>query len=487
MSPPDIELISVKNLHKSFGVTKVLRGLNFTVRSGQIHALLGGNGAGKSTMIRIITGGIRKDDGEITFSSSNAAEPKIAVVHQELALLPDLSVAENIALVHAASGRSIVRPRQQAEIAHAALSLIDPQLAARDLHLKASELSMHEGQIVEIARALSTGAEVLLLDEPTANLTAGETERLFLVLRRLVREKNIGIVFVSHRMKEIRQLCDVCTIIRDGLTAVDAAPLSTLTDSEIVHQMGQPAHRDEQRKRRNITTAEGSIMLKGPTGDVLVRKGQILGLAGAPAGPSQLIALLNGTGRASRWSIAAEGWPSHPLSPRQAIDLGIGYVSGDRHTKGVLAQLPIVDNVLASRRIRERRYWVHGEERNECMELVQRLKLKAGSIWDLPGTLSGGNQQKLLVARWLAMPLKLVVFEEPTRGVDIGTKRDIYGLIRTMAEQGTTVVWWSTENVELLELCDEILAFDTEGHAKGLLPPDRFNEDALADLTGMAA
>lgn len=487
MSSPDIELISVKNLHKSFGVTKVLRGLNFTVRSGQIHALLGGNGAGKSTMIRIITGGIRKDDGEITFSSSHAAEPKIAVVHQELALLPALSVAENIALVHAASGRSIVRSRQQAEIAHAALSLIDPQLAEQALHLKASELSMHEGQIVEIARALSTGAEVLLLDEPTANLTAGETERLFAVLRRLVREKNIGIVFVSHRMKEIRQLCDVCTIIRDGLTAVDAAPLSTLTDNEIVHQMGQTTHRAEQRKRRENATLEGSITLKGPAGDVLVRKGQILGLAGAPAGPSQLIALLNGTGRASAWSLVAEGWPSHPSSPRQAVDLGIGYVSGDRHTKGVLAQLPIVDNVLASRRIRERRYWVRGDERSECIDLVQRLKLKAGSIWDLPGTLSGGNQQKLLVARWLAMPLKLVVFEEPTRGVDIGTKRDIYELIRGMAEQGTTVVWWSTENVELLELCDEILAFDTEGQAKGLLPLDRFNEDALADLTGMAA
>ncbi|ASW09905.1 sugar ABC transporter ATP-binding protein [Rhizobium sp. 11515TR] len=487
MSASDIELIAVRNLHKSFGATKVLRGVNFTVRSGQIHALLGGNGAGKSTMIRIITGGIRKDDGDISLSSHHGAEPKIAVVHQELALLPDLSVAENIALVHAASAGSLVRSKRQAEIGYAALSLIDPHLARHALHRKACELSMHEGQIVEIARALSTGAEVLLLDEPTANLTAGETERLFVVLRRLVTDKNIGIVFVSHRMKEIRQLCDVCTIIREGLTVVDAAPLSTLSDNEIVHWMGQPAHRDAPRGKGQARTTEGSITLKGPAGDVTVRKGQILGLAGAPAGPSQLIALLNGTGRASGWKVVAEGLPERPVSPRQAVELGIGYISGDRRDKGVLAQLPIVDNVLASRRIREGRHLVRRTERAECLDLVQRLKLKAGSIWDLPGTLSGGNQQKLLIARWLSMPLKLVVFEEPTRGVDIGTKRDIYDLIHGMAEQGTTVVWWSTENVELLELCDEILAFDTEGHAKGLLPSDQFNEDALAELTGMAA
>lgn len=491
MAANNVALISARNLQKSFGATKVLRGVNFTIRAGEIHALLGGNGAGKSTMIRIITGGIRKDDGEIILSSQGEGEskntPKIAVVHQELALIADLSVAENIAIVHAASARSLVRTATQSEIAYSALSLIDPHLADTALHRKAANLSMHEGQIVEIARALSTGAEVLLLDEPTANLTAGETERLFTVLRRLVREKNIAIVFVSHRMKEIRQLCDVCTIIRDGMTVIDAEPLESLTDNEIVHHMGQPGERHVTRARRQFDMAEGGLVLKGPGAAISVLKGQILGLAGAPAGPSQLIALLNGTGRASSWAVEAKGWPDRPSSPRQAVDLGIGYVSGDRHHKGVLAQLPIVDNVLASRRVKEGRHIVRRSERKECLDLVQALKLKAGSILDLPSTLSGGNQQKLLIARWLGMSLRLVVFEEPTRGVDIGTKRDIYDLIRRMAEQGTTVIWWSTENAELLELCDEILAFDTDGQAKGLLPADQFNEDALADLTGMAA
>ncbi|MCO5734841.1 ATP-binding cassette domain-containing protein [Rhizobium sp. SSA_523] len=480
-------LISVRDLIKSFGATKVLRGVNFTVLPGQIHALLGGNGAGKSTMIRIITGGVRKDDGDVVHASPRGGIPKIAVVHQELALLPDLSIAENIALVHAASPAALVRNRSQAALAHEALCLIDPHLAHHALHRKASQLSMHEGQIVEIARALSTGAEVLLLDEPTANLTAGETGRLFAVLRRLVAEKNIGIVFVSHRMKEIRQLCDVCTIIRDGMTVVNALPLTELSDNEIIRQMGQPTESSVERDKRVLDQKGGGVVLRGPETSVPVLKGQILGLAGAPAGPSQLLALLNGTATNPDWEVDAEDWPKRPTSPRQAVQLGIGYVSGNRRLKGVLSQLPIVDNVLASRRVREGRYLVRASERDECLDLVKALKLKAGSIWDLPSSLSGGNQQKLLVARWLGMPLKMVVFEEPTRGVDVGTKREIYELIRNMAGQGTIVVWWSTENVELLELCDEILAFDTEGRAKGLLPQDQFNEDALADLTGMAA
>ncbi|SIR32966.1 monosaccharide ABC transporter ATP-binding protein, CUT2 family [Rhizobium sp. RU35A] len=487
MLDADLPLLSVRNLQKSFGATRVLRGVNFTVRAGQIHALLGGNGAGKSTMIRIMTGGIRKDDGEIMLGSQRGAEPKIAIVHQELALVQDLSVAENIAMVHATAGLTIVRAGQRAELAYNALALLDPHLARSALHRKAADLSMHEGQIVEIARALSIGADVLLLDEPTANLTAGETERLFAVLRRLVREAGIGIVFVSHRMKEIRQLCDVCTIIRDGLTVVDATPLDSLTDNDIMQQMGQPGAREVAHSRRRFDMAEAGLVLKGAEAVIPIHKGQILGLAGSPAGPSQVIALLNGTGRSSSWSLDAKGWPARPASPRDAVALGIGYVSGDRRHKGVLAQLPIVDNMLASRRVREKRYMVRASERRECLDLVHALKLKAGSIRDLPSTLSGGNQQKLLIARWLGMSLRLVVFEEPTRGVDIGTKRDIYDLIRRMAEEGTIVVWWSTENVELLELCDEILAFDTDGRVKGLLPHDRFNEDALADLTGMAA
>lgn len=479
-------LVSVRDLKKSFGATRVLKGTDFSVRSGEIHALLGGNGAGKSTMIRIITGDIQKDAGEVVYQSATLEEPVISVVHQELALLSELTVAENIGLIHARSGLSILDARRSAQIATDALSLIDPHLAATGLYRKASSLSLHESQIVEIARALSTGAEVLLLDEPTANLTAAETERLFAVLRKLAHADGMGIVFVSHRMKEIRQLCDVCTIIRDGQTVVDAQPVKALSDAEIVQHMGQPAHRPAEAVRKSADgPAEVTILGEGLS--LPIRKGTILGLAGAPAGPTGLISDLIGAGGNGTWAFQGEGWPSRPRSPSKAVRSGIGYVTGDRGNKGVLAQLPIIDNVLASRRVMEKRLFVGRQEREECAGLIEALKVRIGSVWDSPSTLSGGNQQKLLIARWLGVPLKMVVLEEPTRGVDIGTKRDIYALVRQMADQGTIIVWWSTENIELLELCGEILAFDTDGSARGLLEPDQFTEDALAALTGMAA
>lgn len=481
-------LLSALAIEKRYGQTQVLRGVNFTVRPGEIHALLGGNGAGKSTLIRIVTGTLRCDAGEIACTSHRkiGVAPVISVVHQELALLPHLSVAENIGLVHEPRGLGLHRAGKQAQIASDALQLIDPGLAARVLFLPASRLSLHEAQIVEIARALSTGAEILLLDEPTANLTSQEAAILFAVLRRLVREQGLGIVFVSHRMKEIRQLCDRCTIIRDGRTVVDGRPMAALTDSEIVAEMGQPAHEAVQRRRSLSGTVD--LILQGPGGvRIPCAAGAVIGLAGAPTGPSALIETLVGNAANPLWRIEASGLPANFRTPSEAIGHGIGFVSGDRLGKGILANLSILDNVMGARRVRERRRIVRRRDEDECLNLVRALKLKAGSVHDLPRSLSGGNQQKLLVARWLGLPLRVMVFEEPTRGVDIGTKREIYALIREMANAGSIILWWSTENAELLELCDRIHAFDTGGRPAGELPQDRFTEDGIAELTGMAA
>lgn len=491
MSGPDAgsaPLLAVRGLEKRFGATRVLRGVDFTVRPGEVHALLGGNGAGKSTLIRIVTGNLRRDGGDVITQSRRTPgqSPVVAVVHQELALLPHLSVAENIGLVHERRGWGFHRPDRQVATSRAALDLIDPGLADRALHAPASSLSLHEAQIVEIARALSIGAEVLLLDEPTANLTAQETALLFSVLRRLVREQGLGIVFVSHRMKEIRQLCDRCTVIRDGRTVVDGRAIADLTDSEIVAEMGQPAQ-DVQHRASSLSQVV-DLVLHGPEGArINCAAGTVIGLAGSPTGPSALIDALVGHVSRPVWRMQAQSLPETFANPAMAVRSGIGYVSGDRRGKGILADLPILDNVLAARRIRDRRWLVGRRDEAECLDLVQALKLKAASIHDLPRVLSGGNQQKLLVARWLGLPLRIVVFEEPTRGVDIGTKRDIYGLIRDMAAAGAIILWWSTENAELLELCDRIHAFDTEGRPAGELARDRFTEEGIAELTGMAA
>jgi ribose transport system ATP-binding protein len=484
-------LLHAKGIEKSFGATRVLRGIEFRVSSGEIHALLGGNGAGKSTLIRIITGLIQSDAGEVVGRSGlgGSGRPAVAVVHQELALLPDLSVAENIGIVHGNSAFSQSNYRRMRQLALDSLKQIDPALGVGIVDRPARELSLHEGQIVEIARALSIGAEVLLLDEPTANLTSAETKKLFAVLKRLAHDEQIGIVFVSHRMNEIRELCDVCTIIRDGQTVENARPLSEMSDADIVRQMGQPTRRTEARHRKGGDEGEAcSVRLVASDGSAIeLAKGTILGLAGAPPGPMGLIAPLVGAGSGSGWRIDLDGKEVSFAAPADAVRAGIGYISGDRAAKGILAKLPIVDNVLAGRRVRDRRILVRSNERQTCVDLVSSLKLKSGSIWDLPSTLSGGNQQKLLVARWLGLPLKMVVLEEPTRGVDIGTKRDIYDLIRQMADAGAIVIWWSTENVELLELCDRIFAFNPIGVPQGFLKPEDFTEDGIAVLTGMAA
>ncbi|MBB4273633.1 sugar ABC transporter ATP-binding protein [Rhizobium mongolense] len=491
----------VKGLTKSYGATSVLKGVDFSVARGEVHALLGGNGAGKSTMIRIITGLAGKDGGDIEFRDA-AANPlndaegrsKVAVVHQELALLPHLTVAENIVLPRFPNGLRLFDRKQSWRQAHDALANIDREFAHSSLHELVGNLSLHQGQMVEIARALSSGAELILLDEPTANLTALETERLFSVLRRLTRENGLAIVFVSHRMKEIRQIADVCTIIRDGRTVVDRVPTESLSDAAIIEKMGQITARQavgggvaHPAPRSAATLGDDTLVIRDADVEITLEPGMILGVAGAPVGPESLISVLVGAARARRWTVARAGWPQAFTSPRQAARSGLGFITGDRAHKGILGNLPIIDNVMASRRILRHGVFTSGRERAECLDLVEALKIKAASIWDLPDTLSGGTQQKLLLARWLGLSSRLLVLEEPTRGVDIGTKKEIYQLIRQMAASGTIIAWWSTENAELLEVCDRVVAFDTEGRCAGVIEKQDLSEDALANMTGMAA
>ncbi|WP_026615957.1 sugar ABC transporter ATP-binding protein [Ensifer aridi] len=487
-------IVSVRSLTKSYGATSVLKGVDFSVARGEIHALLGGNGAGKSTLIRIITGTAAKDGGELVFRDMAGnilteadGRRKVAVVHQELALLSHLTVAENIALPHFRRGSRLYDRRLAARQAHEALSMIDREFAGTALNRLVGDLSLHEGQMVEIARALSSGAELILLDEPTANLTAAETERLFGVLRRLTRENGLSVVFVSHRMKEIRQIANVCSIIRDGRTVVKSVPTAQLTDTAIIEHMGQ-AHAIAAPPATRVTAPTGEPLTIAEDGFAMtLQPGTILGVAGAPAGPETLIAALIGAAHEKRWTVARAGWPGRFRSPREAARLGAGFVTGDRSHRGILHSLPIIDNVLASRRVTRGSLFATKREEIECLDLMQALKVKAGSLWHLPNTLSGGTQQKLLLARWLNIPSRLLVLEEPTRGVDIGTKLEIYQLIRDMAATGTAIVWWSTENAELLEICDRVLAFDTEGRSAGVIERDELSEDKLATLTGMAA
>ncbi|MFB9122889.1 sugar ABC transporter ATP-binding protein [Paraburkholderia dipogonis] len=508
-------LLTARAIVKSFGPTSVLKGFDISIAPGEVHAFLGGNGAGKSTLIKIISGQFERDGGTLEFDGQaigasvggHVAAGTIAVVNQELALLPHLSVAENIAMPRLRRGAAKYSERASMEIAVEALSLIDPQFARESSGRLVGDLTLHERQLVEIARALGSGAKLLLLDEPTANLTAAETIRLFAVLRRLIADTGLAVLFVSHRMREIRQIADVCTIIRDGKTAVDRVALDAITDREIIECMGQSIVVDEAAARvaesaelgqanptgeqdigeRGARIHAGALRIERDGVAIEVPAGAIVGLAGAPVGPSSLIDALTGIAPAGSWAITRDGANVSYSHPSAGARDGVGFVSGDRSNKGVLATLPIVDNLVAAARVVNRRSVVKREEIEQSTRLLDALKIRAGSLWDLPATLSGGTQQKLLIARWLLLRPRLLVLEEPTRGVDIRTKREIYALIRKMAQQGTTIVWWSTEYIELVELCDTVLAFDLDGKPTEVLRHADVNETQLAAATGMAA
>lgn len=506
-APPEWTfLLNASGIVKNFGPTTVLRGMDFQVAAGEVHAFLGGNGAGKSTLLKIVAGIVERDGGSLNYrglsvdeaAGAHARNRGLAVVHQELAVIPHLSIAENIELPHRKRGASLFNRQAARRAAAEALALIDADFAAGSMDRLVATLSLHERQMIEIARALKSGADLLLLDEPTTNLTAGEAERLFAVLRRLAQKSRIAVVFVSHRMKEIRQVADVCTIIRDGVAAVSRIPIAQLDDAEIVEMMGQQA--TDPAETRAIMS-EGSIpetaashpphgkglCINGLGLTVEVAPGEILGLAGAPGGPQGLVDTLIGNAPMRGVDIVHGGEPKRIRSARDAVRQGIGFVSGDRSNRGILAALPILDNLVVSRRIAERRSLVRQDELLEATALLKALKIKAGSLHDLPSSLSGGTQQKLILARWLNLRPKLIVLEEPTRGVDIGTKRDIYVLIRAMAQSGTTIVWWSSEQTELIELCHKVLAFAPDGRASALLGYPHLSEDALASATGLAA
>jgi ribose transport system ATP-binding protein len=498
-------LLDARGIAKAFGATKVLRGMDFQVAPGEVHAFLGGNGAGKSTLLKIVAGILTRDAGSLAYRGLSVDEPAgaqardrgLAVVHQELAVIPHLSIAENIELPHRRRGSSLFNRSAAQRAAAEALALIDEDFAAGSLDRLVSTLSLHERQMIEIARALKSGADLLLLDEPTTNLTADEAERLFAVLRRLVQQKRIAVVFVSHRMQEIRRVADVCTIIRDGTAATSRCPIGRLGDAEIVEMMGQ------QSEPRGETTSDAPaggaaiITTHGGAGEALrieglgvtidVAPGEILGLAGAPSGPQMLVDRLIGNAPSAGVEIFHGGRAQRVRSPRDAVHQGIGFISGDRTNRGILAALPIIDNLVVSRRIAERRSFLRRDEIVEATALLKALRIKADSLHDLPSSLSGGTQQKLILARWLNLRPKILVLEEPTRGVDIGTKRDIYGLIRAMAEAGTTIIWWSSEQTELLELCHKVLAFAPDGRATALLSQPYLSEEALASATGLAA
>lgn len=477
----DSPLLQLTAITKSFGAVRALKGVSFDLRAGEVHALLGENGAGKSTLIKVITGAHRPDSGRMEILGAPVAQLTpaaahqhgIACIYQQPALFPDLSVAENIALrLESTTALRRVKWAERRARANELLTRIGAEISP-DAEVRA--LSMPEQQLVEIACALGAGARIVIMDEPTASLTQKEVALLFAVMRQL-RGEGVGIIYITHRLEEIFALADRVTVLRDGesvgtraVASLDSASdehTPARTESELIKLMvgremshiyppAEGAPGEVVLSLRNVSCAASGV--KQVTLDL--RAGEIVGLAGlVGAGRTELARVLFGLTPADTGEILLDGRPVAIHSPRDAVNLGIAYVPEDRRRHGVILEMPLAHNVTMAvhRRIFPRMWLRFGRERALAQEFIQRLGIKTSGP-DAPGSsLSGGNQQKVALARWLATQPRVLILDEPTQGVDVGAKSEIHKIIRGLAKEGLAVLMISSDLPEVLGMSDRI-------------------------------
>jgi rhamnose transport system ATP-binding protein len=484
-------LLSARGISKQFAGVDVLSDIDFDLDKGEIHALLGENGAGKSTLAKIIAGVHRPTRGtlslngrEIEVPSPHAAQNLgITLIHQEPISFPDLSVAENLVLGREAGG-PLSRVPWAAMVAEAR-RLMD-QLGVRlDVTRAMRGLSIADQQMVEIARALASDARVIVMDEPTAPLTPKEVATLFDIARKL-RAKGHSIIFISHRLSEVRELCDRVTIFRDGRkVATDLT--KNLSDTEIIRLMIGRAVKDYHGKG-STRTGEVALKVTGLSRAGLFRdisftlhKGEILGLGGlVGAGRTDVARALFGIAPAESGAIAVDGRPVDIRNPSDAIDVGLAFVPEDRAVAGIFRSLSVEDNITAAvpDKIAPGGIINRSTERALAADFVKRLSIRLASIRQPIGELSGGNQQKAILSRWLLTDPRVLILDEPTRGIDVGVKAEFYEMIGQLAADGRAILLISSEMPELLSLCDRILVM-SEGHLTADIPRAEASEEAI--------
>ena len=491
-APPALAAVGVS---KKFGVVRALDDVTLAVRSGEILALVGENGAGKSTLIRIFEGVYRPDQGAITAggvsqafrSPSDAHALGIRVIHQEPDIVPDLSIAENLFLGDFRRIHGIFLDR--ADLARRTRAMLAEFGLERDLGpwIRAGDLGPAQRQLMEIMRALRGGLRVLALDEPTSSLTEEEAQRLFRVVRRL-RDDGVGIVYISHRMREVRDLADHVAVLRDGRLVAER-PTAEFPESEIVQAMvGRPIANLYERGARH--RGEAVLSVRGLTtkrvSDVSfdVHSGEVVGLAGlVGAGRSELAEAIFGHDRILAGSVAVRGRPIRLRSPADAIAAGIGFAPEDRKSQALLLMRSVKDNIsLAVPDLISRFDFVDpGAERRIAAEFVDRLRIRTPSLDAAVSNLSGGNQQKVVLGRWLARRPKVLILDEPTRGIDVGAKAEIYRLIAELAGEGIALLVISSEMPELLGMADRILVM-AGGRLVAELDREAANEERILSL-----
>ncbi len=487
-------LLVASRISKSFAGVSALRDVSFDLRAGELHALVGENGAGKSTLIRIMTGAETPDGGTLTVSDravphmtpALARSLGIAAIYQQPSLFPHLTVAENIAIALESGG--VWRRVDWSRRRRRALALLEEAGAAIDPGRLVETLSMPEQQIVEIAKAIGADAKVVVMDEPTASLTDREVDRLFSVIGRL-RAQGAGIVYISHRLDEVFAIADRITVLRDGET-VGTRETAAISKAELIRLM---VGRELAAifPKRPVALGDVAVELRHLSNTSLglhdvsisVRCGEVLGIAGLMgSGRTELAETLFGLSPADGGEILIKGEPVRIESPSHAIELGIGYVPEDRRQHGVVLDMSIAANTsLASLDAVSHRGLIdRAAERDSAQRHVARLRIKAPSVTTEVGALSGGNQQKVALARWLSIEPAILVLDEPTQGVDVGSKSEIHAIIQDLAERGLAIIMISSELPEILGMSDRIAVMHAGTVGGTLSREDATQENILA-------
>jgi len=494
-----VALLKAVNIAKSYAGVHALRDASFELRTGEVHALVGENGAGKSTLIKVLTGAVIPDSGEISLDGARITENSpsiskslgIAAIYQQPALFPELSVAENISIVQEGSGTFLsmvnwARRRQRAK------ELLDRIGARIDPETTAAELSMPQQQLVEIARALGSNARVLILDEPTASLSEEDTRNLFRVIREL-RVSGVGMIYISHRLEELPAIADRVTVLRDGQT-IETHEMSDVSSKQLIQLMvgrelsGVFPKRELPRgdvvfELRGFGSREAGI--RGI--DLTVHAGEIVGIAGlVGAGRTELAKTIFGLVPPDSGVMLLRGKQITIGHPSDAIDLHISYLPEDRRRHGVVLDLPISSNItLASlKHLSGFKGMNFRKEKEIAAEYTRRLGVKTPAIYNAVSTLSGGNQQKVALSRWLVTQPAVLILDEPTQGVDVGSKAEIHELVMELAEQGVAILMISSEMPELLGMCDRIAVMNGGTIAKVFERTDATQDLILSSALG---
>lgn len=490
-----MSILSLKSVVKEYPGVQALAGVSFDLEPGEVHAIMGENGAGKSTLIKTITGAIKPTKGEVIFEGNTlpSGNPRavidlgISAIYQELSLFSELTVAENIFY-----GNEIYKGLflDKATMNQKARELLESLGTHIEPDIQVKSLSIGFQQLVELAKAVSKQCRLLIMDEPTAPLTNQEVKFMYEAIRRL-QAQGVTIIYVSHRLNEVFDLCDRVTILRDG-HYIETRNISDVTEDELIrsmvgrtitneypqrtHELGSPCLTVKELKSEKVHGASFEL-----------RKGEILGLAGlVGAGQTEIARLIFGADPIASGEVVLNDQPLKIKTPHDAIAAGIGLLPEDRKTQGALLRMSISDNVSYSCLSR---FAVKGIiqptlERKSTQEFVKKLNVKTPSIDQLVGNLSGGNQQKVVLAKWLLNDCSVLIFDEPTRGIDVGAKAEIYDLMRQITERGASIIMISSEMPELLGMSDRVLVVHNGQIVKELQPNEYSQETVLKYASG---